>query len=323
MRTNSRIETLGLSAAAQGRCIVAPDALTARLLNGRARAGKIARPLTGCFAATDYWTSLTPLERYLHLLRTLTICHPQWAACSQSAALAYEFTQSFRLQSVIHMAVPGKRHQPAARPIRLHFPAARHTRIVNGVRVTAPGATILDCIRDLTSADALAICDSAVHLHYLALTDFIQIIGISQGHRGLRHAVALAPFIDGRSENTGESIARMAMLIDGLPPPELQVEFVDRISGRVIRVDFLWRFADGRLVAAELDGRQKYADPAMLRSGDAIDAILREKNRDGNLSLLKIHTVHFSYADIHNGVMLRKLTYAGVPRGRVRSELDW
>ena len=271
----------------------------------------------------QYWQSLAPLDKYLHILRTLTIRHPHWTACSQSAAIIYGFTQSRRLLATVRMAVAGKRHQIISPLVQFHFPAAHHARMINGVRVTTPTATVLDCARDLHPGDALAIWDAAVRLRYLATSDSTRIITSARGHRGLRHASALAPFVDGRSENAGESMARLAMLNAGLPPPELQAEFRDRISGRTIRVDYLWKLANEGMVAAELDGRQKYADPTMLHSGDGIDAVLREKNRDSNLSLLKIHTVHFSYKDIHNGIMLRKLTYAGIPCGPVRPELSW
>ena len=80
----------------------------------------------------------------------------------------------------------------------------------------------------------------------------------------------------------------------------------------------------GTLIAGELDGRQKYVDTAMLKGGDTIDAVLREKNRDGSLSLLGIRTVHFTFAEVFSGTMVRKLTYAGVPQlGHPRPELLW
>ncbi|NMN00100.1 hypothetical protein G1C96_0677 [Bifidobacterium sp. DSM 109958] len=92
----------------------------------------------------------------------------------------------------------------------------------------------------------------------------------------------------------------------------------------------MWLLDNGRIVIGELDGRAKYANPDMLGEGDAVDAVLEEKERESNIQLLRrgIVFVRWSFRQLieQPDVVRRKLDAAGVPRtsqGLGQDALRW
>ena len=323
MSNITNIEQMSQQAVDEHRCVLAPDPSYQSLLKYCVRKRHVIRPFPHMFVKPEYWNALALDEQYRHILRTLCLEHPDWIICGSSAAVARGLSQSNRLlQPPIHVISTGK-HQPRQSHIRFHFRAKPQSQQVDGIRVSSLAEMLLDCALSLSFTDALAIWDATARCYELTPDDMDRTLAMYGAARGIRHARLLMEHVNGLSENAGESLARGVMLQGGLMVPELQVEFRDPISGRRIRVDFLWRLRNGRFIAGELDGRAKYVDPDMLIGGDGIDAVLREKNRDSNLSLLGIHTIHFTFAEIFNGTMMRKLTYASVPCGAPRRSLIW
>ena len=90
----------------------------------------------------------------------------------------------------------------------------------------------------------------------------IAVAGACRGWPGGTRAVRAAAFADGRAETPLESITRVAYDLEGLPPPETQVE-VRAPDGRLVGlVDFLWR---AHRTVGEADGMLKYDDSGALR----------------------------------------------------------
>ena len=323
MGTHVMIEQMSKRAIDERRCLLATDRSSQEFLRYYTRQRYLIKPFPHMVVKPEYWATLSPDEQYRHILRTLCMQHPDWIVCGPSAAVACGLSESNRLlQPPIHV-ISTNRHQPQLSHIRFYFRMKQQCRLVNGIRVSSLTEMLLDCALGLTFTDALAIWDAVARRYELTPDDMDRTLAGQGKVRGITHARLLIEHVNGLSENAGESLARGVMLQSGLMVPELQVEFRDPISGRMIRVDFLWRLPNGRLIAGELDGRTKYVDPRMLNGGDGIDAVLREKNRDSNLSLLGIHTIHFTFAEVFNGTMMRKLTYAGVPCGAPRRALNW
>lgn len=79
---------------------------------------------------------------------------------------------------------------------------------------------------------------------------------------GIRAVDAYAEFVDPRAESPLESWSRGHMIVQGIPPPDLQRE-VRGADGRLYRVDFLWEEYG---VIGEADGLGKYGtDPVSVR----------------------------------------------------------
>ncbi|WP_026919640.1 type IV toxin-antitoxin system AbiEi family antitoxin domain-containing protein [Gordonia shandongensis] len=160
---------------------------------------------------------------------------------------------------------------------------------VGGVRVTSPARTAVDVARGVDFARALAVFDAAL----AAGTPDEQIREHLRRRRvGVGRARYAYGFADGRSESPGESWSRAQMIEASLPCPDLQsVHVLD--DGREARCDFDW---DG-VVIGEFDGRVKYE--RYLRPGERpLDALLREKEREGALRALGLEVIRWTWASL-------------------------
>ena len=102
------------------------------------------------------------------------------------------------------------------------------------------------------------------------------------GSRELREALALAR---PGAQTVLETLSRLALMAEGLPEPELQVEFYDD-EGLIGRVDMWW---PGLGVIGEADGLLKYG------SGEDV---VREKAREDRLRALGFIVVRWTWREI-------------------------
>lgn len=302
---------------ARGAC-VAPSSHADGMAMGRmVGSGELVRLARGHFARRGYWEALDVPSRHLHLARSLSRAHPDWTFCGPTAAVARGLPVSFGQLARIHVAHgPGGRH--GTRLVAFHQLAREgglERAHASGIPVTTFERSVVDCLLMMGFSDGLVVADAA-----LARTgrDARWLEGLVRdlGRRrpGVRRALATAARADRRAESGGESIARATMIELGFAAPELQAEFVDPLSGRVSRVDFLWRLPDRTLVAGELDGRQKYVDPTMTRGRATVDLLADERLRESRLTRVA-RVVRFSFADVFDrGRFARLLDSFGVPR---------
>ena len=114
------------------------------------------------------------------------------------------------------------------------------------------------------------------------------------GTRELLQALALAR---PGAQTVLETLSRLALVAEGLPEPELQVEFADA-AGLIGRVDMWW---PGLRVIGEADGLLKYG------SGEDV---IREKIREDRLRALGFIVVRWTWQEI--------LTSPGLVAHRIR-----
>lgn len=126
----------------------------------------------------------------------------------------------------------------------------------NGVSVTDPWRTALDCARFLPRYAALSAVDaftrSGVSADLLAERGG----GLRPGSRGCRQAAEVLALADRRAESPGESWTRLLILDAGLPAPEPQVSV--RCGHEVFRLDLGYR---DEYVGIEYDGRRHHTSP--------------------------------------------------------------
>lgn len=182
------------------------------------------------------------------------------------------------------------RRRPDYQPGTVILPAAI-SRVditsIDGTRSTTLVRTALDLARGQSLARALIPID-----HALALGVTMRQLEACRsrmkgwpGTRVLDRALAVA---DARSESALESMSRGAIIVSGLPTPDLQCVIRGQ-SGTRWRVDFIW---PTQRVIGEADGFGKYATRGELA---------KEKFRDGDLRALNWTVLHWTFEHIMLG----------------------
>ncbi|KAB8288244.1 hypothetical protein [Bifidobacterium avesanii] len=317
MRRSNKLERALAEAERAQTCLWTRDRALKRVIDGRLACGELLAVRDDLFVRPSYWASLTYWQRIMHMLRAVAERRPDWPLCQISAAAVWRLHGTYTMHDRVHVAVDDRTCTRNRSYFRFHHLKDARAEIRDGILVTSLMQTVFDCIRTLRFPPALAICDAAMRLYGLARDELATFIDERAGHKGVEQARLVASHADPRSENGGESIARAWMLIWGYEPPELQYEIVDPVSRRLWRTDFKWTRHDGATIIGELDGREKYVNPDMIKGADAIDTILAEKEREGDLRLLgNTVFVRFTFNEVVHAPELvrRRLDLAGVPR---------
>ncbi|MGN0055993.1 MAG: hypothetical protein ACI360_06145 [Atopobiaceae bacterium] len=327
------------------------------------RSGTVVKVGHGVYARAEWWNAMPKDQQHVCLARTFSAQHPDWAFCGPTAAAVWGLSPSFGALDQLHVAFAGKVHHPNRGGIRcyqLDSELCRH----DDLPVTSPERTVLDCARTMPFAEGLAIADAAARIfrwsdyHFL---DYLMQMQPTKLH-GFHKAVLVALFVDGKSENGGESVARASMILQGFALPQLQLSVSVDVDGRRrwYRVDFAWPKSNAahatgnglrvqgngarassnaarassnaacflshgagssdndsvsvRWIFGELDGRQKYENPAMLQGRDTTGKLLDERRREAELTKHG-SVVRFGYAEAADPVRLgRNLDGYDVPR---------
>lgn len=177
-----------------------------------------------------------------------------------------------RLPTLVHLAGDKRSSRRSTDGEFVHGFALRPDEItsINGVLVTTPERTLLDCAAILPPEDAIVVVDSLLH----AGADKTRACELFRRHRRVGAAKIrwALDFGNGLAESAGESRARFAFSRIGLPAPELQVELETRRGN--VRLDFRWK--KYRLACA-FDGRIKYGKYA---DGDPQSVAWNERQRE-------------------------------------------
>ena len=300
-----------------GRCTTSTSASDAHRLRNAVRAGYLISPGPQLYAIPMLWSELKPSEREAMRIRSLATLHPQWVFSHYSAAMVYGLSVSHALLGTIHLATKSKVRPRKDASVVRHLITSPGTTTVGNIRVTSLERTVFDCLRTCDFRSALAIADSALHVHKLGADDYFTAFRtFSRSSRGWQRAYDIMLLADGRSESGGESIARAVMLELGFMPPQLQKEAPNLVDQGVgYRVDFYWSLPDGEIYG-ELDGREKYTNPAMTGGRDAVAVLADERLRESRLSATAAKIMRFSYADVVNTKRFAHILKTfGIPNG--------
>lgn len=161
---------------------------------------------------------------------------------------------------------------------------AESTR-VDGIPVTTPYRTVLDCARALEPCEAVVIADSALRQGMVRLRDLHAAAAEAWG-RGAGRLRRVVACCDPRCGSVLESALRMLLIEHGLRPPCSQYE-MRAISGRrLATVDFAW--PDLRVVV-EADGFAYHRDRK---------AYLRDRELGNACTLAGWRLLRFSWEDV-------------------------
>ena len=315
MRCNKELEQRCLDAQQQRICIWSRSDTECHLFQRHRQSGDLLRVFGRLHANTVYWSCLSRIEQYQHIVRSLSMLHSQWVFCDATAAIMQGIDEATRHMNDVHIVTTRERHVHNYGHILHHYIRDDAYEIVDGVKVTPLDRTIFDCARHQSFPDGLAVIESVLR-QGLRTGAQLEIAFQEYAGRHRKHALRAVTCASGRTENGGEAYALGVMLEAKFVMPVVQEEFIDPLgSGRIDRVDFAWHTDTGRLIVAELDGRVKYTDPTMFINGSLSDTIIEEKEREERLRMRANEVVRFSFAEAYRKTpLIMKLERAGVPR---------
>lgn len=156
------------------------------------------------------------------------------------------------VERAVAVAVPAGAARPRRRGVqgrRLRLPPA-HVTESDGLRLTTPARTWLDCAALLEIEHVVAMGDAVLHRRLAHAEDLAAMVRWARRRRGVVNARTALPLLDERSESPGESLVRAHLLLAGLPRPVCNLDVI--VDGEwLARADLAW---PGHRVIVEYDG---------------------------------------------------------------------
>lgn len=267
------------------------EGLSRSELRAHVRTGRLVRVRRGFYRG---YGELTPEERHrCQIMAFLRSRHAQDCVVSHvSAAVLHGMpTPPGRLGEVC--VIRPSRHSNYRQPGILHVRNAPldddEVVWLDGIPVTSIARTTVDLIRLWRREAGVALADHALR-H--AERDELRARVDERPCRGNSRARWALDFADPRSESYYESVTRVRMHEEGVPPPDLQVDMVDD-QGHIGRTDYRWE--EHRLLG-EYDGEVKYG--RLLKPGESVkDVFQAEKAREQRMCRQGWVFVRFVTAD--------------------------
>ena len=182
-------------------------------------------------------------------------CRQDVVLTDLSAARAWNLPLPWWLapdDDIVSLGVPAGRPRPRRADVkgrRLRLPPA-HVGELDGCRITTPARTWLDCAPLVPVGHLVAIGDVVLRRNLASPEDLARMCHWGFRRRGVAVARKALPLLDPRAESPGESLARVALRLGGVPAPECNAD-VFSAGEWLARADMLWRRPR---VIAEYDG---------------------------------------------------------------------
>ena len=304
MKEHKEVSALLQQAKQERRCCYGTSDAQRRALKRRLHAGELVSPYKNLYADRTLWNTMTREQQSLQVIRALSAIHPQWVFAGLSAACVYGLQHNYSLHDgTVHIASKsGIGGGDEARLNRIYInriPTRKH----NGILLTTPARTLLDCA---ALRKSLTTIEEVQSLMIQSVCDEVSV-------------TKLLKYADPLSENGGESLMRGQITELSFGIPLLQVQFMNPDNPAMsYRVDFCWKLADGRIIVAEYDGMAKYADISNKNRASLQAKMEYDRRRDRHLREQGVtEIVHVFYEDLLRPINLEtKLLKAGVPKIR-------
>jgi hypothetical protein len=272
------------------------------------------------FARVSYWDSLKPASQIRHKIASLQKLHPNWTFAGPTAGVLWGLAVSNRYLDKVWVATTRRSHGKELAYRRDVIVSHDEAETNADIRLTSFVRTVGDCLRVMDFRSGLAVLDSALRVSQQPADELMTTLEHACPRMpGVRRMRAMMSLGDARAESGGESIARATMLELGLEVPELQRVFRSPLaSGTDYRVDSAWaRSGEGAYLVGEMDGIEKYENPAMTGGRTIAQVIDGEHRRQTHIEACPdvLRFVRFGFADLmHDREFLSLLMGCGVER---------
>jgi hypothetical protein len=249
----------------------------------------------GVYIETARWAEVSADPRMRHLVEcaaVLAVLAPGPVLSHDSAARYHELVLPHRAGPVVRLTDVGEwRTGRGYRISAASLPPGDVVR-TNVFGVTTTARTLVDCAREWSLTDAVVAIDAAIQREKVTRAGLEVAVRAASHWLGIGDAGRALSLADGRAESPLETRARLALLAQGLPLPELQVE-IHGERGFIGRVDGWYEEA---AVALELDGKTKYLEP--WRGRTPAEVVWEEKRREDAMRELGIRVLRLADDDI-------------------------
>ncbi|AYF97564.1 hypothetical protein [Protaetiibacter intestinalis] len=277
---------------------------------------------------TEEWEQLGARDRYLAVVRGYALSRREQPVLSHdSAAVAWGLPHVGPQPHEVHIANDDPRGGRARAGVRAHLMRLEPDDVttVDGVLVTSLRRTIVDLAATASVMTAVSAIDHVLHVDRRGVArtevtreELLELLGAALPLRGSVRALARIEFGESGAANAGESTSRVTLAHIGAPAPILQRTFVTELGE--FDTDFYFEEAD---TAAELDGKQKYLDPAFRSGRSAERVVYDEKLREDAIRRRVRAFLRWGMAAGMNRDTLRTLLVSvGVPVGRARPRIS-
>lgn len=255
----------------------------------RCAQGRLIRIMPNAYVDAQRWVqwdeATRTKARHVSFIKT----HQHYVLSHVSAALWWD-APLLRLPRKIWVSHPAStvRSRPQVHVSRGREDICADSTFHQGVFVTSPLQTVLDCALTLPVLDALCIADYFLNRKLVSIEGLREAIMRLKG-KGVCTARAVAELMSDKAESPAETIARYRIVTWGFTSPQEQVSI--RVGNSVYRPDFLW---EEFRVIVEVDGNVKYDGS----HGNPVHVIQREKRRHRDLEQLGYRVLRVTWGDI-------------------------
>jgi hypothetical protein len=190
---------------------------------------------------------------------------------SASALLGANWIEPGNPAELIH----SNRRRPSEMVIHSDTLLKGETRVVDGMKVTAPARTAFDLGKHLPVDEAVQRIDSLMNATGVNVDAVAAVAARHPGVRGLRRLRETLALVDGGAESPYETKTRLLLVGAGFPPLQTQIPVRDEFGRVFARIDMGW---PEYRVGVEFDGAHHWDDPKQ-RSWD-IDRFAKLSDRD-------------------------------------------
>lgn len=222
----------------------------------------------------------------------------QGALSHLSAALWWD-AKILHLPHQVHISVTSNRntHRKGVAVHKNRAEVLASAAIHEGLLVSSPLHTVIDCAKTLPLAEALCVADDFLHRRICALEELEQALNTQSG-RGSVNCRKVATLMSTLADSPAETLARLHIHLFGFSQPTEQFRVVTA-SGRTYRADFAWEYEK---IILEVDGEVKYSGIY----GDPRDVVREERRRQKELEREGWKIVRVGWNEVYHAPHLLK-----------------
>lgn len=263
------------------------------------------------YADPVYWNHLDVEARIFQLASAIVAVEPNAIFCGSTAALLYGIGSAYSLLNAVQMLLPRSTRRDTYEFVEYRRWRPGEVWRLGPFTLTDPYRTVVDIARTSAFRYALGYVDGLAREYDVDREELRAYAQANcRGLHGISRAFGVFEYMDGRSDNGGESEARAAMILAGVAAPELQVEIARPGSAGYYLADYGWQMPDGSWMLAELHGLGKFEDETQKDLEHAAAKTYRAALlRDANLRAMGHNVIHFKLSDTYDveefGAMMR------------------